>query len=161
MIGRAGAPEWLQVRRLHVKLALGLPLVVDVELNEVLAAPDAHWRDFVANCAGAGDQALFVARVGARCVGMGHVRRLGAEARLAMLYVEPVHRRAGLASALVGAQARWAAAGGPVHLAAYIPGVSAAGSLASALGWHRTPEVFTTRHGLEERRWTAPAPDAR
>ena len=47
------------MRRLHVELALAFPLVVDVELNDVLATPDDFWQTFVRTCADAPEQALF------------------------------------------------------------------------------------------------------
>ncbi len=142
------------MRRLHLRLALGLPLAVDVDLNEVLATPAGYWRSFVAECAAGDDQALFVAERAPRCVGMGHVRRDGDLGRLAMLYVDPGWRRRGTGAALVGAQEHWAAGAGVTGLVCHVPDTSAAVGVAEALGWCRTDEVFVTRHRLEERKWT-------
>ncbi len=146
------------MRRLHIKLALGFPVVVDVELNEVAATPDDFWQNFVRLCAHDTNQALFLAELDRRCVGMGHVHRHGAQARLEMLYVDGSVRRQGLGTALVGAQERWASASGATELFCHIPDTSAGGRLAETLGWHRTEEIFFTKHGLEERKWTSPAP---
>jgi GNAT superfamily N-acetyltransferase len=146
--------DWREVRRLHLKMALGFPIVVDVELNEVLATPEAFWRDYVRTCATDAHQAAFVAVDDGRGVAMGHVHVQGTAGRLDMLYVDEGHRRSGLGTALVMTQQRWAQAGGAAELVCHIPVGSAAGHLAGSLGWHRTDEVFVTRHGLQERRWT-------
>ena len=142
------------MRRLHIKLALEFPLVVDVELNEVLATPDGYWQNFVHMCALDTDQALFVAVVSARCVGMGHVRLHETLARLGMLYVDGSKRRQGIGASLVAAQESWAHASGTTDLVCHIPDASAGGRLAEELGWHRTEEVFCTNHGFTERKWT-------
>jgi GNAT superfamily N-acetyltransferase len=151
---RCGDEDWRDVRRLHIKLALGYPVVVDVDLNEVLATPDAHWQHFVAECARGREQALFVAVAGARCAGMGHVSVHQSLARLSMLYVDGKERRHGLGAALVAAQEEWARAEGATELVCHIPDVSAAGRLARELGWQRSEEVFFTKNGLRERKWT-------
>jgi len=153
-VRRCDAEDWRDVRRLHLRLALGLPMAVDVDLNEVLATPVEHWRRFVAECSAGDDQALFVAVLAARCVGMGHVRRDGDLGRLDMLYVDPGLRRRGIGTGLVWAQERWAADGGAAGLVCHIPDTSPAAEVAEALEWRRTDEVFVTRHRLEERRWT-------
>ena len=154
VIRRCDPDDWHDVRRLHIKLALGLPLVVDVDLNEVLATPDDFWRDYVRACATEDEQALFVALADGVCVGMGHVRRQAPVARLSMLYVDGSRRREGIATALVTAQEQWTLGPGIATLWCHIPDVSAAVPLATALGWHRTDEVFHTRHRIQERKWT-------
>jgi len=154
VIRRCGDEDWRDVRSLHIKMALGFPLVVDVELNEVLEKPDGHWKDFVHMCALESDQALFVAELGASCVGMGHVRLQDTQARLGMLYVDGTKRSRGIGTALVTAQENWAHASGASSLVCHIPEASAGVRLAEELGWHRTDEIFYTRHGLIERMWT-------
>lgn len=141
------------MRRLHLKLALEFPVVVDVELNEVLGTPDAYWQSFVHMCARGTDQALFIAEVNATCVGMGHVRLQDTLARLVMMYVEGSKRRQGIGVALVAAQERWARASGATDMVCHIPEVSKGTQLAKKLGWHRTEDVFYTKHGLKERMW--------
>lgn len=141
------------MRRLHVKLALEFPLVVDVDLNEVLATPDVYWLNFVRTCAVADDKAIFVADTGASCAGMGHVRLEGTGARLEMLYVDAALRRQGVAAALVAAQVSWAHALGSTDLVCHIPEAGAGEQLAHHLGWRRTEELFFTKRGLKERRW--------
>jgi GNAT superfamily N-acetyltransferase len=156
--------DWRDVRRLHIALALEFPLVVDVELNEVLATPDDFWLTFVHMCADAPDQALFVAELGDRQAGMGHVHLQDSVARLEMLYVDADQRRQGIGSALVAAQVDWARASGMSELLCHIPEASAGVMLAVTLGWQRTDEIFYTNRGLSERKWTAdvavPAPPA-
>jgi GNAT superfamily N-acetyltransferase len=154
VIRRGTEEDWSAVRRLHIKLALEFPLVVDVELNEVLATPDGYWQNFVHLCAIGTDQALYVAEVDATCVGMGHIRLEGSLVRLVMLYVEGSERRQGLGAALVAAQESWAHASGTSDLVCHIPDASKAAQLARKLGWHRTEDVFYTRRGLKERKWT-------
>jgi len=154
VIRRCNESDWSDIRRLHIRLALGLPLVVDVDLNEVLATPDEFWQTYVEACAIEKDQAIFVATTGATCVGMGHVRLQAPIARLSMLYVDGNRRRQGIATALVGAQERWAHASAATELVCHIPDVSAAARLAERLGWKRTEEVFHTRHRISERMWT-------
>jgi GNAT superfamily N-acetyltransferase len=154
VIRRGTEEDWGAVRRLHIKLALEFPLVVDVELNEVLGTPDGYWQNFVHLCALGTDQALFVAEVSATCVGMGHVRLEGGLARLVMLYVEGGKRRQGIGAALVAAQEGWAHASGASDLICHIPDASKGAPLAKKLGWHRTEDVFYTKHGLKERKWT-------
>jgi GNAT superfamily N-acetyltransferase len=155
VIRRCAAGDWRDVRRLHIKLALGLPLVVDVELNEVLAIPDDTWREFVRACADGPEQAVLIAMAGQECVGMGHVRLNGTQARLDMLYVDATARRQGIGAGLVSAQSDWASSLGAKKLAAHIPEASAAGELAEHLRWRRADEVSFTKHGLRERKWTA------
>jgi GNAT superfamily N-acetyltransferase len=147
--------DWRDVRRLHIKLSLGFPLVVDVELNDVLATPDSTWQEFVQTCAADPEQALHVAVADDGCVGMCHVHLVGTLARLGMLFVDAGARRQGIAAALVSGQTNWAAAAGATDLICHIPEASSAGQLASALGWQRSEDVTFTKHGLTERRWTA------
>jgi len=151
---RATPEDWEDIRRLHLKLALEIPLVVDAPLHEVLAPPDVEWREFARSCAHDDDRALFVAHLEGSCVGVGQVFYEGPLARLTMLYVEGHHRRAGVATALVGALQTWAAGAGASGLVCHIPDVSDARALAGHLGWTRTDEMFTSPHGLQERRWT-------
>lgn len=146
------------MRRLHIKLALEFPVVVDVELNEVLGTPDAYWQSFVHMCALSTDQALFIAEVNATCVGMGHVRLQDTLARLVMLYVEGGRRRQGIGAALVAAQESWANASGAPDMVCHIPDASKGVQLAKKLGWRRTEDVFFTKHGLQERMWTTEGP---
>jgi GNAT superfamily N-acetyltransferase len=153
VIRRCGTEDWPEVRRLHIKLALGLPLMVDVDLNEVLATPEGYWQNFTQVCAAATDQALFLADAGGACVGMGHVRLQEAQARLGMLYVEGELRRRGIGSALVEAQESWAHASGAGGLVCHIPEMSAACSLAQKLGWQKTDEIFYTKHRFREHLW--------
>lgn len=143
------------MRRLHIALALEFPLVVDVELNEVLATPDDFWQTFVRMCAHAPEQALFVAELGERHFGMGHVHLQGSLARLELLYVDADRRREGTGSALVAAQMDWARASGISRLLCHIPEASAGPMLAAKLGWQRTDETFFAKRGLSERKWTA------
>jgi GNAT superfamily N-acetyltransferase len=153
VIRRGVEEDWREVRRLHLKLALEFPVVVDVELNEVLGTPDAYWQSFVHMCARGTDQALFIAEVNATCVGMGHVRLQDTLARLVMMYVEGSKRRQGIGVALVAAQESWAHASGATDVVCHIPEVSKGTQLAKKLGWHRTEDVFYTKHGLKERMW--------
>ncbi|MGP0032153.1 MAG: N-acetyltransferase family protein [Acidimicrobiales bacterium] len=150
--------DWRDVRRLHIKLALAFPVVVDVDLNDVLAAPDDDWHGFVQTCALDGAQELFVAEVGATRVGMGHVRLQDTRARLDLLYVDAGERRRGIATELVAAQGSWARALGATELVGHIPDGSIGARLAEKLGWRTGGEVFYTPHGLKERKWTSPAP---
>jgi GNAT superfamily N-acetyltransferase len=154
VIRRGIEEDWKLVRRLHIKLALEFPLVADVELNEVLGTPDGYWQDFVHMCALGTDQALFIAEVNATSVGMGHVRLQDTLGRLVMLYVEGSKRRHGIGAALVAAQVTWAHASGASDMVCHIPDASKAARLAKVLGWHRTEDVFYTKHGLKERKWT-------
>ena len=110
------------MRRLHIQLALEYPLVVDVELNEVLAKPDEYWQKFVQVCAADTEQALFVAQVESTLVGMGHIHRQDPLARLVMLYVEGNKRRQGIGTALVTAQTNWAHQFTVTDLVCHIPG---------------------------------------
>jgi GNAT superfamily N-acetyltransferase len=155
VIRRGTEEDWKAVRRLHIKLALEFPLVVDVELNEVLATPDGYWQNFVHLCTLGADQALFVAEADATCVGMGHIRLEGSLARLVMLYVDGSRRRQGIGASLVAAQVSWAHASAASALVCHIPDASKGAPLAKKLGWHRTEDVFYTKHGLKERKWTA------
>jgi GNAT superfamily N-acetyltransferase len=157
VIRRCDDEDWRDVRRLHIALALEFPLVVDVELNEVLAMPDDFWQTFVHKCADAPDQALFVAEEGERHIGMGHVQLQDPVARLELLYVDADQRRQGVGSALVAAQVDWAHASGMSELLCHISEASAGVMLAVTLGWQRTDEVFYTTRGLSERKWTAEA----
>ena len=101
-------------------LALGIPLAVDVELNDVFATPEAYWMEYATACAHGGEQALYVADEAQACVGMGHVRLDHGEARLGMLFVEDTHRRRGIGSALFVAQERWARDSDATHLVCHI-----------------------------------------
>jgi GNAT superfamily N-acetyltransferase len=153
-VRRCREDDWRDVRRLHVQLALGVPLAVDVELNDVFATPDHHWRDFTAACSNATDQAFFVAVEGDACVGMGHVRLDDHVARLGMLFVNERFRRRGLGTAILEAQEQWAREGGARQLVCHIPDSSPAGRLTLRSGWRRSDEVFTAKNRLVERRWT-------
>jgi GNAT superfamily N-acetyltransferase len=85
---------------------------------------------------------------------MGQVHLEDTVGRLGTLYVADDRRRRGIGSAVVAALQGWALAAGADVLLCHIPDVSAAAPMAEHLGWHRTDEVFGTRHGLQERRWT-------
>ena len=152
-IRRCRAEDWRDIRRLHVMMALGIPLAVDVELNDVFATPDTYWTEYATACARGDEQALNVADVAHACVGMGHVGMNRGEARLGMLFVEENQRRRGIGSALFAAQERWARDSGATSLVGHIPDTSTAGRLAEGFGWSRTEEIFVAKNRLVERRW--------
>ena len=85
---------------------------------------------------------------------MGHVRLQDTLARLVMLYVDGSTRRQRIGASLVAAQVSWAHASEASDLVCHIPDVSKGAPLAKKLGWHRTEDVFYTKHGLKERKWT-------
>jgi GNAT superfamily N-acetyltransferase len=87
---------------------------------------------------------------------MGHVRRHGERARLGMLYVDGRRRRLGIGKALVAAQKAWAHAVGATELVCHIPEVSAGQQLAEQLGWERTREVTSSKHGS----WSTSGPSS-
>ncbi|MGO9853741.1 MAG: GNAT family N-acetyltransferase [Acidimicrobiales bacterium] len=153
MIRRCDDDDWRDVRRLHIMMALGIPMAVDVELNDVFATPDGFWRDYTNACARGDEQALFVAGVEAPCVGMGHVRLDHRQGRLDMLFVGENDRRRGIGTALVAAQEDWAHATGAGDLVCHIPDTSPAVRLAERFGWQRTEEIFVAKNRLVERRW--------
>ena len=153
-VRRCREGEWSEVRRLHIQMALGVPLAVDVELNDVFATPESYWRRFTSSCAEGKDQVLFVADVEQACVGMGHVRIDHDVARPSMLYVNEAERRRGIGSALLTAQEQWARDAGLHDLVGHIPDTSAATTLAKRFGWQRTEELYTAKNRLVERRWT-------
>jgi GNAT superfamily N-acetyltransferase len=161
-VRRCRVDDWKDVRRLHVQMALAFPLLIDVELNKVLATRDDHWRDYVRTCASDSDQAIFLADVvGDRCVGMGHVGLEGILARPSMLFVEQSWRRRGIGRSLAAAQVRWAKAAGATELTCHIPDESHAAQLAESVGLSRTEEVYVTRQRIKERKWIARSvPDA-
>ncbi len=152
-IRRCGAEDWRDIRRLHFMMALGIPLAVDVELNDVFATPDAYWTEYATACALSGEQALFVADDARACVGMGHARLHDGGARLGMLFVDENHRRRGIGSALLAALECWARDSGAAHLVGHIPDTSAAVRLAEAFGWTPTEEIFVAKNRLVDRRW--------
>lgn len=152
-VRRCRARDWPEVRHLHVQMALGIPLAIDVELNDIFATPDRDWQDFTTACASGADQALFVAEIDGECVGMGHVSREQSRARLATLFVTDRARRHGVGSAILNAQEHWARALGAHELVCHIPDTSAAVHLVRRTGWARTEDVFTTTNRLVERRW--------
>jgi len=155
MIRRCRDDDWPAVRQLHLKMALGFPLAVDVDLNEVFATPDDYWQTFVHACALDPDQALFVAAEQEWAVGMGHVRTEGSVGRLSMLYVDGSRRRQHIGRQLVQVQVAWAHASGVTELVCHIADSSAGAQVAESLGWERTAEFSYTTHGLKERRWTS------
>jgi GNAT superfamily N-acetyltransferase len=146
--------DWVAVRRLHVKLALELPIVVDVALDEALATGDEEWQRFTARCSTDAAQALYVAEAERGCVGVCQISVEGTVAQLSMLYVEGPWRHHGVASALVSAVVGWAEESPARVLVAHIADSSRAVSLARRLGWQRRDEEFVSRHGLVERKWT-------
>jgi GNAT superfamily N-acetyltransferase len=160
-VRRCSESDWPEVRHLHVQMALGVPLAVDVELNDVFSTPEQYWRDFTAACAHGVDQALFVADAegdtahgsGHACIGMGHVRLDHGVARLGTLFVNEAHRRKGVGAAILDAQEGWARDTGVHELVGHIPDTSAAVHLAERAGWQRTEELFTAKNRLVERRW--------
>jgi GNAT superfamily N-acetyltransferase len=157
-VRRCTESEWSEVRRLHIQMALGVPLAVDVELNDVFSTPESFWRHFTSASALGEDQVLFVAEHDHTRVGMGHVRRDHDVARLAMLYVKEALRRRGIGSALLTAQEQWARENGLHDLVAHIPDTSPATTLAERSGWRRTDELYTAKNRLVERRWTKRLP---
>jgi GNAT superfamily N-acetyltransferase len=155
LIRRCADDDWRAVRQLHIKLALGFPMVVDVDLNEVFATPDDFWQTFVHSCAVDTDQALFVAEQSGGAVGMGHIRLEAGLGRLSMLYVDGSWRRQHIGRELVQAQVGWAHASGVTELVCHIADSSAGTQVAQSLGWARSAEFSYTKHGLKEHRWTS------
>jgi GNAT superfamily N-acetyltransferase len=153
LIRRCSDDDWRAVRQLHLKLALGFPLVVDVDLNEVLATPDDYWQTFVHACAIDADQALFVAAEDDWAIGMGHIRIDAGVGRLSMLYVDNSRRGQHIGRQLVTAQAAWARDSGVTDLLCHIADSSAATYVAKTLGWHRSSEISYTNQGLKEHQW--------
>ena len=157
VVRRCEDDDWGDVRRLHIRLALQFPMVVDVDLNKVFATPDAFWQNFVRRCARDGDQAIFVALAGGTCCGMGHVALEGVLARMDLVFVDGAMRRQGIGTALVEALERWARSAGATEVIGYVSDASAGGDLAAALGWQRTDDVSATTHALTEYKWIATA----
>jgi GNAT superfamily N-acetyltransferase len=153
-IRRCRDADWRDVRRLHVKVSLTFPVVVDVDLNRALATTDDQWQAFAHTCAQSADQALFVAEAGARCVGMGHVGLEGTVARLSMLFVEEDERRRGTGTVLATALVQWANSTGVTDCVCHIPEGNPVERIAEGLGLHPTDEVYFTRHRLRERKWS-------
>jgi GNAT superfamily N-acetyltransferase len=158
LIRRCVEDDWRDLRRLHIKLALKFPLVVDVDLNEVLATPDVKWQEYAWACAHSADQALCVASLGEREVGMGHVHLSDQRGRLAMVFVEDTERRQGIGTGIVASLGQWVGDRGASGLVCHIPDDTDGSHLAQSLGWTRTDEIFFTQHGLAERKWTTSLP---
>jgi GNAT superfamily N-acetyltransferase len=153
VIRRCLDQDWKDIRRLHVRMALGIPLAVDVELNDVFAIPDNFWLDYARTCARSDEQVLLVAGVGRDCVGMGHVQLVHGHARLSMLFVDEDNRGRGIGASLLAAQESWARDWAASDLVCHIPDTSAAARLVEHRGWRRTDEIFVAKNRLVERRW--------
>jgi GNAT superfamily N-acetyltransferase len=156
-VRRCAESDWPEVRRLHIRMALGIPVAVEVELNDVLATPDVFWQEFTSSCAVDADQALFLVEADGACVGMGHVHVERPLARLDMVFVREGSRRRGAGATMVDTLERWAREAGAHELVCHIPEGSPASHLAERAGWQRTQQLFSTKNRLAERRWVKKA----
>jgi len=110
-IRRVAPDEWEALRALRLRALADDPHAFETTLDQALAYPDSHWRESAARGASGSHSLTMAAWSGADPVAMaGGFRRGGdVRAQLAGMWVDPAHRRSGIATALVNAVIEWAA----------------------------------------------------
>jgi GNAT superfamily N-acetyltransferase len=105
---RIGPDEWEVFRDLRLRALRGAPQAFGSRYDDWARAPEAQWRDRLANV-----PLNLVAHRDGTPVGMASGVHDGeAEAELISMWVDPAARGTGVAAALVGAVVEWARAAG-------------------------------------------------
>jgi len=106
---QAGAADWEALRRLRLRALADAPDAFASTLEAEVAVPAEVWRE---RAEGGPASATFIAREGGVDVGLAAVFAepdASGRVHLVSMWVDPRHRRQGVARALVGRAVRWAA----------------------------------------------------
>ena len=108
-VRQTGSADWAALRRLRLRALADAPGAFASTLEAELAFPDDVWRQR------AGDDltaASFIAGEGGADIGLARIFAQAdppGRAHLVSMWVDPGHRRRGVARALIGRAVRWAA----------------------------------------------------
>ncbi len=116
--------EWETLRDIRLR-ALADPdseIAFGEPLAKAIARPDEDWRDMAARGSVGEDSRILVADVGGEIVGMAaaFLEDDGRSAHVWGMWVDPRHRRTGLASAFLAALAEWASGVGAGQLRLHV-----------------------------------------
>jgi GNAT superfamily N-acetyltransferase len=105
-VQRVQAAEWQELRKLRLRALADAPGAFASTLAREAAFPDDVWRQ---RAQGGPASANFIARAGGVGVGMAAVVAESDPGRLQLvgMWVDPRHRRRGVAQALIGQAVRW------------------------------------------------------
>jgi len=108
-VRRTGADDWAALRRLRLRALADAPGAFASTLEAELAFPDDVWRQRAGDDSAA---ATFIASHGGDDVGLARIFAEpdpSSRAHLVSMWVDPAHRRRGLALALIDRAMGWAA----------------------------------------------------
>ena len=108
-VRQTGAADWAALRRLRLRALADAPGVFASTLEAELAFPDDVWRRRAGDDPAA---ATFIAGEGGADIGLARIFAAAdppGRAHLVSMWVDPGHRRRGVARALIGRAVRWAA----------------------------------------------------
>jgi GNAT superfamily N-acetyltransferase len=105
-VRRVHAAEWKQLREVRLRALADAPEAFESTLEREAAFPEDVWRQ---RAQGASASANFIARADGVAVGMAAVIAEPDPGRVQLvgMWVDPQHRRRGVAQALIGHAVRW------------------------------------------------------
>lgn len=116
-VRRVRAEEWAELRECRLTALRSDPEAFGSTLDRELAFPEETWRNRTLRGAEAPDTATFVAREsGGRAVGLATIVNEGEARAVYGMWVEPAHRRAGVAAELLDRCLAWGPQGLAVRL---------------------------------------------
>lgn len=142
IVRRVRSDEWRSLRELRLHALAGAPRAFSTTLAEATARTDDEWRELGTRGATSERWATFVAEEGGALVGMATGSVSDDEGHLVLhvmqMWVEPAHRRRGLARTLVDAVLTWGRDRAPIARLDVVLGEDAAIALYESLGFRDT-----------------------
>jgi ribosomal protein S18 acetylase RimI-like enzyme len=160
---QAQAADWEALRQLRLRALADAPDAFASTLEAEVAFPDEVWRQ---RAEGDPGSVTFIAREGGVDVGLVRVSAepdIPGRMHLVSMWVDPGHRRQGVARALVAQGVRWAAERGGRELSLWVADHNtAARRLYERLGFRPTAErqPLPSNPARSESRLRLPLPDA-
>jgi ribosomal protein S18 acetylase RimI-like enzyme len=110
VVSRVRAGDWRVLKICRLRALLLDPASFGTSLAQSAGRPEQHWRELAAGHADGGDRSILLALRDSTAVGMIRVERATPPDLFGIysLWVDPAHRRTGLAARLLGEAERWA-----------------------------------------------------
>ena len=154
---RQAAPgDWPELRRLRLAALDNNPEWFNTDIPGWHARSDDWWQAYAERGASGDRELVVVADTGGGLAGMAHgaLDETGSTATFGMLWIEPGHRRNGLANQFARELTGWAQDRGARLARSWVTvGNHASEALHQAHGWVPTTDTEATRTGGIERRW--------
>jgi ribosomal protein S18 acetylase RimI-like enzyme len=110
VVRRVRPSDWRLLKLCRLRALLLDPASFGTSLAKSAGQPERHWRDLAAGHAGGRDRSILLALDDRAAVGMIRIERENPPDLFGIysLWVDPAHRRRGVAARLLGEAERWA-----------------------------------------------------